>query len=404
MLFLNRCQNFLRSVLLCYTLPWWGTFLKGVVMAIMNFILRCLGILLVIACLTACSSAIVPEQTAENKVGDSIGGLVIAEASLQFVTIEVVGTRTDALGGVLPGRIVFQPQAMMAIGSPVVARILSIGVRPGEIVKTGKLLMTLQSADVAEARAMLNQAAARNAAAEDLLKRQNEMIWKGVGLEVERFSAETAAREARAELERAKHMTALIGDGKGDRFVLRAPVEGVVLDIKASIGSVVSPGGDALVEIGDPGKLWAVADIPESEISHVAVGQSARIRVLATGTRLDAIVDGIGQAVDGEQRRIPVYLSFKEEVGHLSSGMLAEVRLSTAGNNSLSLPATAILIKEDSQQIVYVQRLDGSFEPRPVRTGNSCDGRVIILEGLQAGEKVVVKGALLLDSTAEQLL
>lgn len=373
-------------------------------MAIMNFILRCLGMLLVIACLAACSSAIVPEQTAENKVGDSVGGLVMAEVSRQFVTVEVVDTRMDALGGILPGRIIFRPQAMMAIGSPVVARILSIGVRPGEAVKTGKPLMTLQSAEVAEARATLNQAAARSAAAEDLLKRQNEMIRKGVGLEVERFSAETAAREARAELERAKHITALIGEGKGDRFVLRAPVDGVVLDIKANIGSVVSPGGDALIEIGDPGELWAVADIPESEISHVAVGQSARIRVPAIDTRLDAIVDGIGQAVDGEQRRIPVYLSFKEKVRYLSSGMLAEVQLSTVGNTRLSLPTAAILIKEDSQQIVYVQRSDGSFEPRPVRTGNSYDGRVIILEGLQAGEEVVVKGALLLDGTAEQLL
>lgn len=384
--------------------PVMGNILKGVVMAIMNFILRCLGILLVIFCLATCSSAIVPEHMAENEVGDSIGGLVIAEVSRQFVTIEVVGKKTDVLGGVLPGRIVFQPQAMMAIGSPVAARVLSIEVRPGEIIKTGKPVMMLQSADVAEARAMLHQAAARNAAAEDLLKRQNEMIRKGVGLEVERFSAETTAQEARAELERAKHMTALIGEGKGDRFVLRAPVDGVVLDIKAGIGSVVSPGGDALVEIGDPGELWAVADIPESEIRHVLVGQSAIIRVPAIDMKLNAIVDGIGQAVDSDQRRIPVYLSFKEKVGHLSSGMLAEVRLSTAGNNSLSLPATAILIKEDSQQIVYVQQLDGSFEPRPVRTGNSYDGRVIILEGLQAGEKVVVKGALLLDSTAEQLL
>ncbi|WP_160809744.1 efflux RND transporter periplasmic adaptor subunit [Nitrosomonas sp. HPC101] len=370
----------------------------------MNFVLRRLGILLVIACLAACSGAIVPEQAVEHKVSDRVGGLVMAEASRQFVAVEAVGTRTDTLGAVLPGRIVFRPQAMTAIGSPVVARVLSIGVRPGETVKTGRPLMTLQSADVAAARAILNQAAARNAAAEDLLKRQNEMIRKGVGLEVERFSAETAVREARAELERAKHMTALIGEGKGDRFVLRAPVDGVVLDIKVSIGTVVSPGGDALVEIGDPDELWAIADISESEISHVTVGQSARIRVPAIDTRLDAIVDGIGQAVDGEQRRIPVYLSFKEKTGYLSSGMLAEVRLSTVSDTSLNLPASAILIKEDSQQIVYVQRSDGSFEPRPVRTGNSYDGRVIILEGLQAGEEVVVKGALLLDGTAEQLL
>ena len=68
------------------------------------------------------------------------------------------------------------------------------------------------------------------------------------------------------------------------------------------------------------------------------------------------------------------------------------------------LPVEAVLIKDGKTSIVYVQRGDGSFAPREVRTGTSKAGYVEILSGLQPGERVVVKGALLLDSEAEQLL
>lgn len=359
-----------------------------------------LGLPLAAVYLVACSKTTEPAASATGNER----GVSLSEASLQFLQIKAVGTEAGSLGGILPGRVAFRPQAMAAVGTPMAARILSIDVRPGETIKAGTPLLTLQSADVAAARAALDQAAAKLAASEDLLQRQNEMIKKGVGLEVERFGAETAARQDRAELERARRTVALIGGGSGDRFVLRAPASGVVLTVKASIGAVVSPDGEALVEIGDPSRLWVVADIPESEIGDMTAGRAAEIRVAAVDARFDAVVDGVGQVVDGEQRRLPVYLVLKGSVKRLAPGMLAEVRLANAGNTALSLPTTSVLIKDGSQRVVYVQTADGKFEPRTVRTGVSREGRVTILEGLQAGEKVVTQGALLLDSEAEQLL
>lgn len=356
--------------------------------------------LLLVCLLAACSKPPSPPTAPSEKAA----GVALSEASRKYLEVQTVGEGRGGLGGVIPGRVAFRPQAMAAIGSPLAARILTVDVRPGEVVKAGTPLLTLQSADAAGARAALTQATARSAAAEDLLARQNEMLKKGVGLEVERFAAETSARESRAELERARHMISLIGAGNGDRFVLRAPVAGVVLNIRSNVGAVVSPGGDALVELGDPNRLWVVADIPESDLGGVAAGRTAEVRVPGADARFEAVVDGVGQVVDNDQRRLPIYLALKGQVNHLAPGMLAEVRLNSTGDAALSVPTAAVLIKDGSKRIVYVQSQDGRFEPRPVRTGASRDGRVIILEGLQAGDKVVVRGALLLDSEAEQLL
>lgn len=333
--------------------------------------------------------------------------LSLTEASQKFIEVAPVTVGGNGLGGILPGRVAFRPQGLAAVGSPVSARVLNIHVRPGEAVKAGAVLLTLQGVDAAAMRAAYDQAHAKANAAEEMLRRQSEMLAKGVGLEVERFESEMRAREARAELERARRAVELIGSGKGDQFHLKAPANGVVLTVRPSVGTVVAPEAEALITIGDPKKLWVVAEVAETEVGALNKGQAAEVRVPGADLRFDALIDGLGQVVDGEQRRLPVYLTPKSELENraLAPGMLAEVRIrSNQSSDIISLPATAVLIKDGSRRVVYVQREDGRFEPREVRTGVSREGRVVILEGLKPGEKVVVRGALLLDGEAEQLL
>jgi cobalt-zinc-cadmium efflux system membrane fusion protein len=84
--------------------------------------------------------------------------------------------------------------------------------------------------------------------------------------------------------------------------------------------------------------------------------------------------------------------------------MLAQVLLRVGAGAGLAVPVTAVLIKDGKRRVVYVERSDGTFEAREVKTGYSRDGQVGILEGLSPGDRVVVRGALLLDTQAEQLL
>jgi cobalt-zinc-cadmium efflux system membrane fusion protein len=115
--------------------------------------------------------------------------------------------------------------------------------------------------------------------------------------------------------------------------------------------------------------------------------------------------------VDPESRRAQLYLALAKPEGRtadaavgLRAGMLAQVTLRVAGEDGLSVPVAAVLIKEGKRRVVYVERADGKFEAREVQTGRNRDGRVLILQGLRAGERIVVRGGLLLDTQAEQLL
>lgn len=349
------------------------------------------------ALLGACSSS-EPPAAAANAGAQS--------QPQQYIKVEAVGVDGEGLQGTFPGRLAFRPGAMAAVGAPFAGRVLSVEVHPGQAVRAGAPLVVLQSAEAADVRAALEQARARLAVAQDLLRRQEDMMARGIGVEVERYSAEAALREAQAEAARARQAAALAGAGNGDRLVLRAPAAGVVLAIRAQAGAVAAPGGDALVELGDPGRLWIVADVPERELGGLAPGRSAQVRVPGIDAPFAAAIDSIGHAVDTEQRRMPIYLAFQDKAAGagLTAGMFAQVSLAGRPRGAPTVPSTAVLIKNGSQRQVYLQGEDGNYVARPVRTGIARAGRVEILEGLKEGDKVVVQGALLLDNEAQQLL
>lgn len=328
----------------------------------------------------------------------------ITDAQKQFITIEAVAASRTVDVLALPGRVTFRPQAQSAVGATAAGRVVAVLVQAGQVVKAGTPLLTIESADAGAARATLDQAVTRLGSAESVFRRQVEMVEKGVGLEFERQEAEARLKEARAEHERARSAADLIGTGKGIRFTVRAPADGVVMAIRTAVGAGIAPGGEALLELGDPTRLQVVAQVPESDLRRVVVGQEAEVELPALATRVMARVENFNPRVDLESRRIQVYLALAKRPDGLRAGMMAQIALRVGAEQGIAVPVEAVLIQDGKRRVVYVARTDGTFEARDVQTGRNRDGRVVILQGLNAGEKVVVRGALLLDTQAEQLL
>jgi len=196
----------------------------------------------------------------------------------------------------------------------------------------------------------------------------------------------------------------LLGPGSGGQVVVRAPSNGVVTQIKVAVGATVGAGGEALLELGDPTLLQIVAQVAESEASRVAPGQQAEVELPALSMRVAARVEMISPRVDAESRRMQIYLAPAQRVDGLQAGMLAQVALDAGRDAAIIVPVSAVLIKDGKRRVVYVEDGGGNFAVRDVVLGRNRDGRVAVLKGLNPGERVVVRGALLLDTQAELLL
>ena len=198
-----------------------------------------------------------------------------------------------------------------------------------------------------------------------------------------------------------------IGKGTGSAVVVRAPIAGIVIARKASAGMAVQSGGDPLVEIGDTNALWVVADVFERDLSHVQPGAKTRIVFPSLNREMEGRVASVGGVVASALRTAPVYLT---PVGPtdakglaLRPGMYGRVEID-ASDAGLTLPVGAVLIKDGKDPVVYVQKDALTFVRRRVVVAQPVEGRVQIVSGLAPGEKVVVRGALLLDGSSDQLL
>src|SRR2546428_236601 len=359
---------------------------------------------LIALCLAACDKP-APNSTSGASDPRKPGEVKIAEVSRKFLVIEPVGASDSNVARTYFGRTAFRPKALSAVTAPFAGRVGSVVVEPGQRVRSGTVLFTIESADVLQVRTNLDQARLKVRLAEEVLARQAEMAKRGVGLEVERFEAEMKVREAAAELKRAERNAALAGPGDGSRVEVRSPAEGVVVSVKAAPGATVQPGGEPLVEIGNPGGLWVVADVPEGEAAELAKATKAEVAIAALNLTLKGHVSGIAPRSDPETRRTPFYVELKQPPADLRAGLLVRVSVfAPSAGGEIWLPVTAVLLKEGGKRIVYIESAEGKFEPRDIEVGDERGGRVRVLKGLQPGEKVVMRGALLVDREAEQLL
>ncbi|HEY4180192.1 MAG TPA: efflux RND transporter periplasmic adaptor subunit [Kofleriaceae bacterium] len=328
----------------------------------------------------------------------------IGEASRPYVISKAVTLDDDAAVVRAPARVSFRDGALSQVNLPVTGHVVAVHVATGDKVKAGDPLITLTSPDAAAARASAKAAIAEHDAAAKEYQRQSTMATSGVGIDSERVAAEAHMRQTEAELARAQTTVALLGSGGGSTIVLRAPIAGTIIARRATVGSVAQPGGESLIDIGNPAALWIVAEVFERDLMQVHEGADVDIELASGDKPVHGKVASIGSALTGSMRTAPVYIALDGEMPDARSGMYARASIKSQAGKAIVLPSDAVLIKDGKNYIVYVKSAPDTYVAKKVSVGHSIDGKVQILSGLTVGDQVVIKGALLLDGEAEQLL
>jgi RND family efflux transporter MFP subunit len=178
-------------------------------------------------------------------------------------------------------------------------------------------------------------------------------------------------------------------------FALNAPIDGIVVERNATVGASV--GTDAnLFKIIDLSRVWIDADVFEKDLPRVRPGQEVKLTVTAfpqsTFTGKVIFVDSV---VDPNTRTVKVRTEVANPDGRLKPDMFANVQIVTDVNRAaISIPQSAVL-NDEGKSIVFVAEGNGN-QKRQVQAGIKNNDQVEIVDGLNAGDKVVVKGNYLL--------
>ena len=192
----------------------------------------------------------------------------------------------------------------------------------------------------------------------------------------------------------------IVKQGRAARTLpLRAPMDGVVVEKKAVEG-MRAAAGEMLFRIVDLSTVWMIAEVFEQDLAEIALGQEAEVTLLAyPGRRFFGKVTFIYPMVTAATRTARVRIELPNPGAALMPDMYATVAIATGMGAApvLAVPDSAV-IDSGMRRIVLVDKGEGRFEPREIKTGRRGDGYVAVLEGLHDGDKVVVAANFLIDA------
>jgi RND family efflux transporter MFP subunit len=183
-------------------------------------------------------------------------------------------------------------------------------------------------------------------------------------------------------------------------ITVHAPASGFITARNAFPNQKVTPESD-LYTITDLSRIWIVADVFESDITSIRMGDRASVAFAnASAPSIVATVTYIQPQVDPTTRTLKVRLDANNPGLRMKPEMFVNVSFGVARQKQLLIPADAV-VDTGETQTVFVDLGDGYLEPRVVIVGDRFGGRVAITRGLSAGERVVSSGTFLIDSESQ---
>ncbi|MCB1823098.1 MAG: efflux RND transporter periplasmic adaptor subunit [Candidatus Competibacteraceae bacterium] len=275
----------------------------------------------------------------------------------------------------------------------IAGRVATIHFREGQKVRQGEPLVTL---DQEEYQAQLASSAAQLALEESSYRRLQDMDRKNL-------TSQQNLDEGKAKLDTARAQQEL-NRVRLNKTVIRAPFDGVIGLRQISPGAYVKPGDD-LVAMEGLGAMKLDFRVPETYLARLAVGQRLTARVDAYPEQgFEGVIYAIEPALDEETRTVLLRARLPNPGNKLRPGLFARVSLILERReNALTVPEQAIV---PVGQTTFVYRVvNGKAAMTPVKLGLRQPGLVEILQGLDAGDRVVTDGQLKIrDGAAVQVL
>lgn len=180
-----------------------------------------------------------------------------------------------------------------------------------------------------------------------------------------------------------------------------APIDGSIITSPVKIGQKVSM-SSVITKIGDINNLQITAKVPERYVADIAIGQKAEITLQAYGEeKFIASVVRISPVVDPSTRTKEIILNFDKHYDKVNAGMFARVKLFTLDYGGYPVIAQDAFVENSDEYYLYIVKEDSTVTKRKVVRGKNIDGYYQVIDGLAAGEVVVLEGMLSLYEGAK---
>lgn len=289
----------------------------------------------------------------------------------------------------LMGRLAFNAEKIHLASARIAGRLDRILVFEGMAVKQGQPLAALYSPEYISAQ-------------HELLLARN--TWRTLQASV---ATQSLAEDAEGTLQSARERMRVMGASEADiqslerdgqvheHLLLRAPISGIVTERNLAPGAFINL-GDSLMAIANTSSFWFYGNVYEQDYQRIHTGQTLSLQLQALPDKqYSAKVDLLAPQLDTDTNTLRVRCLVHND-GNLRADLFGTASLKVGKRQALLLPVDAVV---RSLQVDYliVETADGNYRKRQVEVLPYDEARVAVISGLQAHEKVVIKGATLLN-------
>jgi membrane fusion protein, heavy metal efflux system len=323
---------------------------------------------------------------------------------VQVVTVEPVKLpRVLRLTGAVAYNAFNTVPVITQVGGPV-SRILVV---PGERVKKGQSLLEVSSPDYSLLYAAYLKARDTLRVTDKNYARAQDLYAHHAIAERDLLQAESDRIQAQADLNAALLGLKILGIPNPDELEkapssaeipLLAPIAGEIVERDVSPGQLLQAGATQAFIISDMGSVWVLANIYQSDLSAVHVGDQVAVQTDSYPDKFQGKISFISPALDPTTRTLQARIVVENPGEKLKNNMYVTATVNAGAEmNAIAVPDSSVLRDDENQPFVYVASSSNQFGRRPVEIGQSEAGKTQILKGLSPGDKVVGDGSLFLQ-------
>ncbi|MHB8484691.1 MAG: efflux RND transporter periplasmic adaptor subunit [Candidatus Acidiferrales bacterium] len=323
---------------------------------------------------------------------------------IQIVTVSPAPlTRTLRLSGQVAYNGFKTTPVITAVGGPV-SQVL---VFPGQHVRAGQPMLEVSSPDYSQLRATYLKARDSYNLADKNYQRAQDLYAHHAIAQADLLQAESVRTQAQADMNAAEQGLHILGITNLDSLAsapataqipVRAPISGEVVDRQCSPGQLIQAGATQCFTISDMSTVWVLVNVYQNQLSYIHNGEAVSVQTDAYPTIFHGKISYLAPAVDPNTRTLQARI-VAENPGEKLKNQMYVTAIVVAGTipKAITVPVASVMRNTENQPFVYVQTGAMQFSRRMVEIGEIQQGRIQILSGLSAGEKVVADGSLFLQ-------
>ncbi|MGL6128038.1 efflux RND transporter periplasmic adaptor subunit [Chryseobacterium artocarpi] len=342
----------------------------------------------------------VPQQSPEQEITVKNNQVTIPESSpiLKKIKTLIVSDQEYNHDITSVGTIEAIPNNYAEIASPFSGRITKAFVNIGQKVSAGSPLFEVLSSGYLDVQKEYSDALNEAGLAEKRYKRQQDLVKHGVGIQKELEEAETEFKNKKISLSNASTALKIYNSqskGSGG-LIVRAPIAGEVISNKIVTGQYLREDAEPVMIVAELSKVWISGEVKEKDLRFIKNGDQVSVKV---NTYPDRAITGkvyhINDWVDEATRSIKVLIECNNPDRTLKPGMFATIIYSTDSENTIIIPNSSLMQKDDNQY-VWIKTGKNQFMKRNVTTTEASEKTVKITSGLKSGDEIMTTGGIYL--------